>query len=108
MAKDLYAVLGVPRDASAEDIKKAYRRMSKEWHPDKHKGEQGAEDRFKEINEAYEVLSDPEKKQRYDQFGSTGNGRGGGGGISATSSRTFLAVGGGKRSHTAESTTRRP
>lgn len=78
MAKDLYAVLGVARDASAEDIKKAYRQLSKEWHPDKHKGEKQAEDRFKEINEAYEILSDPEKKQRYDQFGSTGSGQGGG------------------------------
>jgi molecular chaperone DnaJ len=66
------------KDASADDIKKAYRKLSKEWHPDKHKGDKGAEDRFKEINQAYETLSDPQKKSAYDQFGSTGNGPGGG------------------------------
>ncbi len=54
--------------------------MSKEWHPDKHKGDKAAEQKFKEINEAYEVLSDPTKKQQYDQFGTTGNGAGGFGG----------------------------
>jgi molecular chaperone DnaJ len=79
MAKDLYSVLGVSRDASPEDLKKAYRKMSKEWHPDKHKGDKTAETRFKEINEAYEVLSDPQRKQNYDQFGSTGSGPGQGG-----------------------------
>jgi len=72
MAKDLYSVLGLQKGASAEDIKKAYRKMSKEWHPDKHKGDKGAEDKFKEINEAYEVLSNEEKKRMYDQFGTTG------------------------------------
>lgn len=65
-------MLGLSRDASPEDVKKAYRKYSKEWHPDKHKGDKGAEERFKEINEAYEVLSNPQKKQMYDQFGSTG------------------------------------
>lgn len=79
IAKDLYAVLGLSRNASPEDVKKAYRKMSKEWHPDKHKGEKGVEDKFKEINEAYEVLSNPQKKQMYDQFGSTGGGQAGGG-----------------------------
>jgi len=78
MAKDPYAILGVSKDASPDDIKKAYRQMSKEWHPDKHKGEKDAEDKFKEINQAYEILSSPEKKRAYDQFGSTG-GPGGGG-----------------------------
>lgn len=81
MAKDPYAILGVSKDASADDIKKAYRQMSKEWHPDKHKGEKGAEEKFKEINQAYEILSSPEKKRAYDQFGSTsgpGGGQGGG------------------------------
>lgn len=81
MAKDLYAVLGLSRDASPEDVKKAYRKLSKEWHPDKHKGDKAAEDRFKEINEAYEVLSNPQKKQMYDQFGSTGGPGGGGAGF---------------------------
>lgn len=79
MAKDLYATLGVDRNASAEDIKKAYRKMSKEFHPDKHKGDKAAETKFKEINEAYETLSNPERKRMYDQFGSTSGSPGGGG-----------------------------
>lgn len=79
MPKDLYAVLGINRDASAEDVKKAYRTKSKEWHPDKHKGDKSAETKFKEINEAYEVLGNAEKRKSYDQFGTTG-GPGGGGG----------------------------
>lgn len=80
MAKDLYSVLGLQKGASAEDIKKAYRKMSKEWHPDKHKGEKDAEAKFKEINEAYEVLGNEEKKSQYDRFGTTG-GPGGGQGF---------------------------
>ncbi len=72
MAKDPYSVLGISREAAPEDIKKAYRNMSKEWHPDKHKGDKKAEDKFKEINEAYETLSNPDKKKMYDQFGTTG------------------------------------
>lgn len=79
MVKDLYGILGISKGASPEEIKAAYRKMSKEWHPDKHKGDKAAEDKFKEINEAYEVLGDPDKKQRYDQFGTIGNGPGGGG-----------------------------
>lgn len=77
MAKNPYEILGVSNDASAEDIKKAYRKLSKEWHPDKHKGEKGAEEKFKEINQAYEILSDPKKRQTYDQFGSMGGQSGG-------------------------------
>ncbi len=80
MAKDYYAILGVSRDASAEDIKKAYRRLSKELHPDKHKGKKDAETKFKEINQAYETLSHAEKKKMYDRFGEAGNGAGPGGG----------------------------
>jgi molecular chaperone DnaJ len=79
MAKDLYAVLGLSKGASPEEIKRAYRQMSKEWHPDKHKGDKTAEDTFKSINEAYETLGDAQKKQSYDQFGTTGNQQGGGG-----------------------------
>ncbi len=90
MAKDLYAVLGLSKDASPEELKAAYRKMSKEWHPDKHKGDKGAEDKFKEINEAYEVLSDSTKKQQYDQFGTTGNNPGGSGGFD------FSGFGGGQ------------
>jgi len=79
--KDLYAVLGVSRSASKEDIKRAYRKLSKEHHPDRHKGDKGAEQKFKEVNEAYEVLSDEKKRAMYDQFGTTGGpGSGGAGG----------------------------
>lgn len=82
MAKDLYSVLGVERTASQDDIKKAYRKMSKEWHPDKHKGDTKAESKFKEINEAYEVLGDETKRSTYDRTGSTGGpGSGGMGGF---------------------------
>jgi molecular chaperone DnaJ len=79
MAKDLYAILGLQKGASQDEVKAAYRKMSKEWHPDKHRGDKAAEQKFKEINEAYEVLSDPKKRQMFDQFGSTG-GPGGAGG----------------------------
>jgi molecular chaperone DnaJ len=79
MAKDPYTILGVDRSASADEIKKTYRKLSKEWHPDKHKGDAAAETRFKEINEAYEVLGDSDKRKQYDQFGTTG-GPGGAGG----------------------------
>ena len=73
MAKrDYYEVLGVNRNASADDIKRAYRRMAIKYHPDKNPGNKEAEAKFKECAEAYEVLSDPEKRQRYDQFGHDG------------------------------------
>jgi len=67
---DYYEVLGIKKGASPEDIKKAYRRLSKENHPDRHKGDKTIEEKYKQINRAYEVLSDPKKKQMYDQFGS--------------------------------------
>ena len=66
--RDYYEVLGVPRDASEEDIRRAYRKLARKYHPDVNK-EPGAEDRFKEISEAYEVLRDPEKRERYDRLG---------------------------------------
>ena len=84
--KDYYDVLGVPRDASSEEIKKAYRKLAIKYHPDKNHGNKEAEEKFKEAAEAYEVLSNAEKKQRYDQFGHAGMGGGasgfGGGGMS--------------------------
>lgn len=78
--RDYYEVLGVDKNASAEDIKKAYRKMAKECHPDLHPNDKQAEERFKELNEANEVLSDPEKRARYDQFGFDGPNMGGFGG----------------------------
>jgi len=72
MAKDYYAVLGVKKDATADEIKKAYRKLALKYHPDKNPGDKKAEDKFKEITEAYAVLSDPEKKRQYDQFGEAG------------------------------------
>ncbi|AQT70251.1 Heat shock protein J [Anaerohalosphaera lusitana] len=73
MAKrDYYDVLGVKKDASADDIKRAYRRLAMKYHPDKNPDDKQAEEKFKECAEAYEVLSNPEKRQRYDQFGHEG------------------------------------
>jgi molecular chaperone DnaJ len=70
--RDYYETLGVPRDASQEDIKKAYRRLAKQYHPDVNKDDPQANEKFKEINEAYEVLSDPQKRAQYDRFGTVG------------------------------------
>jgi len=73
MAKrDYYEVLGVSRNASEDDMKKAYRKLALKFHPDRNKGDKEAEERFKEINEAYAVLSDTEKRQQYDTFGAEG------------------------------------
>ena len=69
MPQDFYEVLQVPRDASQEDIKRAYRALAREHHPDRNREDPHAEERFKEITRAYEVLSDPEKRQRYDLYG---------------------------------------
>src|SRR5690625_2658936 len=79
MAKrDYYEILGVSKSASAEEIKKAYRKKAIQYHPDKNPDDKEAEEKFKEAAEAYEVLSDPEKRQRYDQFGHAGVGGAGG------------------------------
>lgn len=79
--RDYYEILEVSKSASADEIKKAYRKMAIKYHPDKNPGDKAAEEKFKEAAEAYEILSSPEKKQRYDQFGHAGvNGNGGFGG----------------------------
>ncbi|MFH1010234.1 MAG: molecular chaperone DnaJ [bacterium] len=79
MAKrDYYEVLGVDRKASEEEIKKAYRKLAMEYHPDRNKGDQSAEEKFKEVGEAYAVLSDAEKRTRYDRFGHAAVGPGAG------------------------------
>lgn len=70
--RDFYEVLGISKGASDEEIKKAYRKMAKKYHPDLNKGDATAEQMFKDVNEAYSVLSDPQKKARYDQFGHAG------------------------------------
>ena len=73
--EDLYGILGVTRDASQAEIKKAYRQLAHQYHPDTNKNTPGAEEKFKKINAAYSVLSDPEKRARYDQFGTTDGGQ---------------------------------
>ena len=78
MSKDFYGILGVSKTASDAEIKQAYRKLSRELHPDKHKGDKQKEAKFKEVNEAYEVLSDAKKKAAYDQFGNADFAQGGG------------------------------
>jgi molecular chaperone DnaJ len=86
MAKrDYYEVLGVARDAGEDDLKKTYRKLAMQWHPDRNQGNAEAEAKFKELNEAYDVLKDAEKRAAYDRFGHAafeqgGPGGGGGGG----------------------------
>ena len=70
--RDYYEVLGISKGASEEEIKKAYKKLARKYHPDMNPGDKEAEEKFKEINEANEVLSDPDKKARYDQFGFAG------------------------------------
>jgi len=73
MAKDYYGILGLPRNASDVEIKKAYRKLAMQYHPDRNPGkEKWANEKFKEINEAYGVLGDPQKRKQYDQFGTVG------------------------------------
>lgn len=92
--RDYYEVLGVNKNASADEIKKAYRRLAKQYHPDLNPGDKTSEQKFKEVNEAYDVLSDQSKKSRYDQFGHAGtdpNYGGGSGGYGYYSENPFGA-----------------
>ncbi len=78
--KDLYALLGIARNATPDEIKKAYRKLAMKFHPDKNPGDKKAEDKFKEASEAYEILSDTKKREMYDQFGFSGSQQGFSGG----------------------------
>ena len=78
--RDYYTVLGLNRDATEEDIKKAYRKLAMKHHPDRAPDDKGAEEKFKEAKEAYEILSDAKKRAAYDQFGHAGVDHGSGGG----------------------------
>ena len=82
--RDCYEVLGISRNATPDEIKKSYRKLALQYHPDKNRGEQASEEKFKEVSEAYEILRDPEKRAAYDRFGHSAFGpgtRGGWGGF---------------------------
>ena len=87
---DYYELLGVSKGASTDDIKKAYRKLALKYHPDRNQGSKENEDRFKQVTEAYEVLSDSEKRSIYDQYGEQGlkRGAGGAGGFGVSTSPT--------------------
>lgn len=88
MSKDYYETLGVKKDASKEEIKKAYKKLAKKYHPDLNK-EAGSADKFKEVNEAASILADEKKRAQYDQFGTTANGMGGFSGFDSSNFRDF-------------------
>ena len=96
--RDYYEVLGIGKNATDAEIKSAYRKLAKKYHPDLNPGDKEAEEKFKEVNEANDVLSDPQKRQRYDQFGFAGvdpnyaAANGGGAGAGGTSLAISLAA----------------
>ena len=87
--KDYYELLGVDRNASDSEIKKAYRKLAVKFHPDKNPGDNSAEEKFKEISSAFEILKDPDKRRKYDQFGHDAF-RGGHGGVKGLTPLIFL------------------
>jgi len=95
--KDYYEILGVKKNASEEEIKKSYRSLAKKWHPDKHKGDKDAENKFKEISEAYAVLSDKEKREQYDRLGREAFGPGGANPFAGFDFSQFMGGSGGAR-----------
>src|SRR5262245_23803439 len=74
MPRDYYEVLGVPKTASEDEIKKSYRKLARQFHPDRNPGDKQAETRFKEVQDAYDILSDKKKREQYDRFGFVGPG----------------------------------
>jgi DnaJ-class molecular chaperone len=96
MPRDYYDVLGVKRDASEADIKSAYRKLARQYHPDRNPGDKQAEEKFKEVQSAYDILSDKDKRAQYDRFGAAGeNGPFGGGGPGGATFRWGTGPGGG-------------
>ena len=93
--RDYYEVLGVAKTATADEIKSAYRKLAMKYHPDRNPGDKAAEEKFKEAAEAYDVLHDPDKRQRYDQFGhqAFANGQGGYGAGGMSMDDIFSAFG---------------
>src|SRR5207253_8870151 len=89
MPRDYYEVLGVKREASDDEIKKAYRRLARQYHPDRNPGDKQAEANFKEVQEAYDVVSDKQKRAQYDRFGHAGPGAGFRGGRGGPHAETF-------------------
>lgn len=81
MAEDFYDTLGISREASDNDIKSAYRKLAMKYHPDRNQGDASAEQKFKDVSQAYEILKDPKKRQTYDQFGHAAFEQGGGGAV---------------------------
>ncbi len=80
-SKDFYSTLGVSKNSSDEEIKKSYKKLAFKYHPDRNKGDKKSEEKFKEINEAYQILGDPEKRSQYDAYGSSAFEGGGPGGF---------------------------
>src|ERR1700682_609650 len=96
MKRDYYEILGIVKSASADEIKKSYRKVAMQYHPDRNPGDKSAEEKFKEAAEAYEVLSDTNKKAQYDRYGHagvSGNGRGHSGGAGMNMEDIFSQFG---------------